>query len=375
MRDLSRFYNPERFEEIRLRHQRALAWQPQGRIPLGIHVVNPDWLEGLKYSEWLNPEVYCKLQARFLEDSLAVGSDVLPVVGMNHLGEAPLTSLFGAEQFMPEQVSRTSNPWDIGPTPLPVFSSIENVANLEPPSLDCGLMPRIEEMGMFYRDHLPDWVSLIGPMPSGPFSAAMELRGTDFLYDLVDAPALCSKLIGLCAETQVRLEQQFRRIVATPLDLPYSNFGVLGAGLRLGEDSICSISRAMIHSFCAPTYHRVNELFGGRGHIHFCSLPHSRFEHIYPALAKEQEVDVVSSQFGFEYYAAHLDELRGRLAVESFYGEACSYVCREYGSFPAWAQDFVPRFKNESGLLLYTQVSSIDEGRAMWQVWEDAHIL
>jgi hypothetical protein len=86
------------------------------------------------------------------------------------------------------------------------------------------------------------------------------------------------------------------------------------------------------------------------------------------------EVKVVSSQFGFEYYEQHLDELRGRMAIESFYGEdAIEYVCQKYGSFRDWANYFVPRFKNESGLVLYFQVDSLEEGCEVWAAWQEAH--
>jgi hypothetical protein len=90
-------------------------------------------------------------------------------------------------------------------------------------------------------------------------------------------------------------------------------------------------------------------------------------------LAGSPEVAVASTQFGFEYYETHLNELRRRLAVESFYGDALSYVRNRYGSFKEWANDFVPRFKNESGLVLYCQVDSIKEGMDMWNVWKEAH--
>ena len=58
----------------------------------------------------------------------------------------------------------------------------------------------------------------------------------------------------------------------------------------------------MIRDFCSPAFRRVNEICGGAGHIHFCSLAHSRFEHINPTLAEIPEVAVVSSQFAFEYH-------------------------------------------------------------------------
>ena len=74
-----------------------------------------------------------------------------------------------------------------------------------------------------------------------------------------------------------------------------------------------------------------------------------------------------------EYYEQHLEELRGRLAIESFYGDAYRYVCEKYGSFREWANYFVPRFKDESGLVLYFQVSSVEDGREIWAIWEDVH--
>jgi hypothetical protein len=36
---LERMYTPDRFAEVARLHRQAFAWQPQGRIPLGIHVV------------------------------------------------------------------------------------------------------------------------------------------------------------------------------------------------------------------------------------------------------------------------------------------------------------------------------------------------
>jgi hypothetical protein len=376
---LDRFYDPGRFAEIARLHRRAFAWQPQGRIPLGIHVVDSARARGLDYAAWLEPEPFLEFQTGVLADTLAVGSDLLPAVAINHLGDAVITSLFGAEQLMPEAGSSTLQ--DVGPTPLPVFSDIGHVAGLAPPPLDGGIMPAVERMVRCYREALPAWVHVLAPMPAGPFSTAMELRGSDLIYDLVDAPELAARLIAMCARLIWEVEARLRRLAGTPLDEvppPFrgehvTNFGIFGPGLRLGEDSMVNLSPEMIRRFCLPAVALVNRLCGGRGHIHFCSLPASRFEHIYPVLAEAPEVEVVSSQFGFEYYAGHLHELRGRLAVEAFYGDAFHYVTERYGSFRDWAGDFVPRFRDKSGLVLYTQVSSVEEGREAWAAWQEAH--
>jgi hypothetical protein len=368
---LDRFYDPGRFAEIARLHRRAFGWQPQGRIPLGIHVVDSSRAVGLDYAAWLDPEPFLEFQTGVLADTLAVGSDLLPAVAINHLGDAVITSLFGARQFMPEAGSATLQ--EVGPAPLPVFSDIREVEGLAEPPLDAGIVPAVERMLLRYREALPGWVHVVAPMPAGPFSTAMELRGSNLIYDLVDAPAPAARLIDLCAHLIWKAEARLCWLAGTPLDEHITNFGVFGPGLRLGEDSIVNLSPEMIRRFCLPAVALVNRMCGGRGHVHFCSLPASRFEHLYPVLAEAPEVAVISSQLGFEYYADHLDVLRGRLAVEAFYGEAYRYVCQRYGSFRDWALEFVPRFKDESGLVHYNQVGSVEEGREVWAAWQEAH--
>ena len=188
--------------------------------------------------------------------------------------------------------------------------------------------------------------------------------------------ALCDRLIEMCARLLVSVEQHIRCLVGAPLDQHVTNFCILGTGIRIGEDSMVCLSPAMIRRFCLPALALVNRLGRGKGHVHFCSLPNSRFEHLYTVLAESAEVAVVSTQFGFEYYQQHLEKLRGKLAVESFYGgDAYRYVCEKYGSFRDWANDFVPRYRKESGLVLYCQVSSVEEGRQVWADWQAAHRL
>ena len=82
---------------------------------------------------------------------------------------------------------------------------------------------------------------------------------------------------------------------------------------------------------------------------------------------------MVSSQFAFEYYEKNVDRLQGRLAIEALYGGGRSYLIEKYGSFEKWAKDFVPWFKKKSGLILYLDVGSLDEGKEFWRIWQNAH--
>jgi len=144
-----------------------------------------------------------KCQLRFLADTLAVGSDLLPVMAINHTGDAHLTSMFGAEQFMPESASASLQ--DVGPTPHPVFKHINEVDRLQVPGMAAGIQPQVERIGQYYRRHLPSWVRVVGPMPMGPLSTAVELRGADFLLDLADDPQRCYKLMFVPSTVRFRI--------------------------------------------------------------------------------------------------------------------------------------------------------------------------
>jgi len=140
---LDHLCKPDRFVEVANLHQKAFAWEPQGRIPLGIHVANPEYAKDLDYSEWLNPEPYLEFQTKMLADTLTVGADLLPAVAINHLGDVVIPRMFGAELLMPKSGSETyqeagATLQDVGPTPYPVLSDIQEVAELGMPPLDAG---------------------------------------------------------------------------------------------------------------------------------------------------------------------------------------------------------------------------------------------
>lgn len=363
--------DPERFAVVAERHRRALSWEPQGYIPLGILVSDPAHLEGLAYDQWLDPEPFYLAQARMLRDSLLVGSDLLPVLGMNHLGDVLIPTMFGAELYVPREMGESAQ--DTGATPRPILASIRDVDALEAPDMRAGLMPQMADIARRWRQWAPPWVHVVTPFPIGAFSLAMELRGSDLLMDLFDDPPRCRRLLGLCAETLIRSEQHLRRVAAAPGEPPLSNFGIRTLGRRIGDDSIITLSPEHISEFVVP-YLEATARALGPATVHFCTLAQRRADQVFAPLAGSAWISTASSQFAFEYYERNLPELRGRLSIESLYGGARAYLQERHGSFGDWAREFVPRFKNESGLVLYVfDVRSVEEGRELWAVWQEAH--
>ena len=362
--------DPNRFERVARTHLNAIAWEHQGYIPLGVIVQDPAHNEGISYDQWLDAETFFDAQANVLRDTLTVGSDYLPILPMLHVGDVLIPTMFGAELHIPTAMAATLQ--DQGPTPKAVLDDIEGVDGLAIPDMAAGLMPVFVDTLRTWRDGAPDWVEVLTPSAMGPFSLAAELRGSDLFLDLVEDPTRCHRLLHICAEMQIRTELYMRGTIDEPKALPISNFGVRSQGRRLGDDVIINLSPSMITEFVVPHVETVAKTLGPAT-VHICTLPEHRADHIFAPLAPSLLITMASSQFAFEYYEANLAELRGRLAIESFYGDAYDYICKKYGSFRDWAFDFVPRFKNESGLILYFWVPSLELGEELWATWQEAH--
>lgn len=370
-----RLNDPSRFSVVADRHLRAFRWEKQDWIPLGLIVNDPQHSEGITYEQWLNPEVFLKLQAKILRDTLEVGSDIMPTIALNHMGNAMFPSVFGANVVIPtDQVTSVQ---DLGPWILPILGDIRQVDNMVIPVIRSGLVSEAERFMQFYRGHLPDWVKVVSPSKVGPFSLAELLRGSEFYVDLIDEPERCERLLQICTDSLMDIERYLRNVANQPSQVYYSEYGIRGHGLRLGEDSIINISSRMIQKFVLPYITQLAQSFGGRAYIHFCTLENSHVEHLYEVLAKDPDIFAASSQFGFQYYEKNIDRLEGRLAIESFYGGEpigpLDYVINKFGSFQKWATWFVPRFKDRSGLVLYFEVRSVEEGKQYWKIWQTAH--
>ncbi len=68
----------------------------------------------------------------------------------------------------------------------------------------------------------------------------------------------------------------------------------------------------------------------------------------------------------------HRPDCAAWLEAKPFYGEAFAYVVRRCGSFRERTEEFVPRFRGELGLPLYTQVGSVEGRREARAVWQEA---
>ncbi|NPV06486.1 MAG: hypothetical protein HPY83_00810 [Anaerolineae bacterium] len=356
-------------EEIMRRQRASLAWQPVDRLPLGIWINRPENRADLVFEDILDYRTFFTLQERILSDTLAVGSDIVPALAINNFGDGILPSMFGADLIVPRPDIDVIQ--DLGPWVVPLLKSRSDMAALRKPPLDGGLFPTACDAVRYYRDRAPDWLPIVTPMRLGPLSVAMLLRGEAFYTDLYEHPGELHHVLQVCTETFIETEQHLFALAGMSLKDTITNFGVsLEGALRVGEDCIINLRPEFIEEFVVPYYAQIGRAFGGRVLLHFCSMPHTPGGHVVEVLRRHPDVfSGVSTQLGVQHYLAQQDGLRGILGVEAGYGVGISSYRVEYGSFAAWAEHLARRAPLRTGLVLYTEVRTLEEAQTMWQDW------
>ena len=356
-------------DQVARRQRASLTWQPVDRPPLGIWVNQPRHRSDLTFSDIFDYRSFFTLQMRILADTLSVGSDITPCLAINSFGDGILPSMFGADLIVPPPDSKVIQ--DQGPWVVPLLHSAAEIAAVRRPPLDRGLFPRAADAVRYYRDHAPAWLPVVTPMRVGPLSVAMLLCGQPFYTHLYDCPKEIHHLLQVCTDLFLETELCLFQLAGMSPQDTVTNFGVsLPGALRVGDDVIINLRPELIEEFAIPYYRQIARAFGGRVLIHCCSMPQFRCDHVIATLSQHPEIVLgVSTQLGAEYYLAHQAELKGCFGIEAGYGVGISSYKESYGSFRCWAEYLARARQSNSGLVLYTEVETVEEARHMWQEW------
>jgi hypothetical protein len=202
--------------------------------------------------------------------ALAEASGLLLNVRCNY-GTAIMPSLFGAAVFVMDQALNTL------PTcrPFGAAEAIQRLVDAGPPDLHAGYGGRVLAMGERFVEiarrypKIGKYIFIYHPDLQGPMDICELLWGSAIFYALVDQPDLVHALLGLAAETYVRMMRAWSAIV------PFhargnAHWGFFHRGsLMLRDDSAMNLSGVMVNEFVLPYDQRLLDEFGG-GAIHFC---------------------------------------------------------------------------------------------------------
>ena len=365
-------YNPQRIQKIKDTHIAAYEWR-NTYVPMGIWVNDKSKQQAIHYGQKDFKEQLLRRQLQILDDSWATGSDIVPVLGIKSYCVSLVPTLFGAEIIPPADAIEEIE--DSGYWVKPLYDSVEEAANAPCPAISSALLDEMLTLIRYYKENLPDNV-VISPLLPGPFSIAELLRSSDFYIDMVDRPEEARAFLTTCTETLIRWIQLLLRELH--MDEPVRTFvtamGMCHPGLRLGDDSIINLSPAMTKEFVLPCYRAISEAFGSDIEIHYCSLPHSLGEHIVTTVCAAEGVRGISTQFGERLHRTHYEQIRGKLSIECGYGQGIPHGVQTYGSFEKWADAIITPASQRKGMILYTETTSVDEGKRMMEFWRTIQI-
>lgn len=133
----------------------------------------------------------------------------------------------------------------------------------------------------FWRGVESEYVEGIAVTPNvfrSPLDLANDLRGNDLFLDLYECPENVTKLIDLCAESIIRLDQRFRDEIRILREAPGGVWGVALPApgmIFLNGDPIDLINEEMGHSFNKPSVEKIIK-YAGSVYFHHHSIGVSR---------------------------------------------------------------------------------------------------
>jgi uroporphyrinogen-III decarboxylase len=147
------------------------------------------------------------------------------------------------------------------------------LAALEPEALDWGssLAPTLCRFLAHFRQELGGRLEVYLPDTQGPFDLAHLARGHDLLIDLVDDPPFVHHLMELATHVYIEGTRQLKQAAGEPLDGGHhgGNLYMVGAGVRVCDDSGTLLSPRLHEQFVLPYQQRALEACGG-GWVHWC---------------------------------------------------------------------------------------------------------
>lgn len=342
-------------------------------VPLGLSLRNAFSINRFEYLH--DPEALLANELAKASAQAAIGSDIVPCLVVRH-DPVVLPLLFGGEVA------------NVGGRPMfePFLPDLESLP-LAVPSLDAGIASQVYRTLEFFRSRAPAGMFVCKPPQLDPFDAALLMRGSDLLLEMVEQPAAVERLLRVVTEAFVALETRFKSIVGEPRHQSVTYLGTVIPGVRVAADSLVNLSPEMIRRFCFPIFERLAREFGGVL-VHYCPSPVLKYYHVLATLCECPSVIGIDTSGGIDYFdhpdnPARLDPRLTQVAdcalrrtetpsnVPDRHPNINRFTVRPWAGVPAWlGGDYMTRHRTQGrGVVLRATVDSIEEGRELLELW------
>lgn len=205
------------------------------------------------------------------------------------------------------------------------------------------------------------------PATASPFDLAQMMLGEEFLVALVTEPDKAKKFLFNLAELAVSITKLVMSQMDQHKDDYITNRGIFFPGLRLPCDAIVNFSPDMVREFVLPTLEVFGNVFGSLC-IHYCTKP-APSGHVLPVLVESDCIGAVDNWQGPDSFIGDdaPARMQAKIAILTDIDLTTPGKIDEFLSQEA-VRD-VPR-KGGRGLVVATNVESVDEGKRVYEDWQ-----
>jgi len=277
-------------ENLRARHHAAY----QGRSgEIVYNVFPPPVRHRISHWEAANrPEKALERGLELLEGRRGTVADWVPVIA-NPYGDMLVPDLFGAKI--------TEVPGlDSKPMCYPCVESTAGALRHPPASLDTPWVEQARRTLSYLAGQVPDDVYILAPSMYCPLDYALNLRGGDFLMEMLLEPRAAADFLSLISDLTIRLILDFKRLLGEPEKEMVTIRGHYFPGIRLACDSVVNLSPRMIEEFMFPAMERFADTLGPVL-VHCCTEP-AEAGHVFSTMEKCPAVLGFDSWQGVEFH-------------------------------------------------------------------------
>ena len=299
-----------------------------------------------------SPKKALETALTFLQPSLALDTDFVPCLypiqfRMIH----PIPSLFGCPMRIVADDVRV----------VPIIKRIEQVWDMDVPSLDQGVLPKVTEHLEYYKKHAPLELPLTPPSEQSPFVIAYQLRGDDIFLDLYDNPNEVKRLLELITDTFILVERHYKEVLNERSGYRISFQYMFVPGLRIAADSDVMLSPEFIEEFEMPHLERIAGEFGPLA-IHYCGNNITPGYQFADVLSKYSFVKLVHTQLEVYLDHSNANRINHPFKVASIW---------EIANFPEFLRTYGEKLKQSKGAMFFVQVETNHDAEKLIQQWPE----
>ncbi len=307
-------------------------------------IINVESKDNIPWEQQLSdPMAMLKNQLDDIHNHLQVGDDFLPAVRVN-FGTGIIASAFGCELVIPEN--------NLPAVSTHALKSLDQVWQLQKPSLDCEMYQQIERWIGIWLENLPEGVAIQHPDIQGPFNSSHLIRGNDILTDFYDDPDAVCRLLDVVTDHTIEVLAHFNRLIKKQHDWFHDWGGAYWRGNgRISNCSVDMISPDFYRRYVLPRDIRFMQSIG-RGRMHYCGGSSKVIE------------SFISNPWitGLDIDAG----LHDMWQMSAMCPENVVLVLQEYGkSFPKIDRLLAGDWPAKRNIILYTSAQDVEQGREL----------